>query len=349
MPLINGRVRTGFSAFVESRRLGVNFDVVEHPEWGAEGWMFAALRTKPTVAHLHTPLALLREYDERIEVDRAYRWSSYLERFAVRRADGVTSPSRLLVRTLQELGWLPKVDVEIIPYPVDWPRWNHVETSPEIPPRVLFLGRLEPRKAPELLVKALALIQKEVSQAEVLFVGANTKSGGANTKSENGPSYIDQAMKPLGDLRGCHFVDHVPRHELAHFLATSRVLAMPSWFESYGMVASEAMAAGRPVVVTSTSGVAELIEGTQAGRIVPPGDPVALADALLPFLKDSLYATKSGEKAREVVRDGQDPDKIAARREVLYAQVITSFKRKRSLFSPLYGRSNGNDTESQVI
>jgi glycosyltransferase involved in cell wall biosynthesis len=88
------------------------------------------------------------------------------------------------------------------------------------------------------------------------------------------------------------------------------------------MVALEALASGRPVVCTRTTGTTEILEGSGAGAIVPPNDPAALAEGLRPFLSDAGIAAAAGEKARELVRTECSPDRVAERREECYADVI---------------------------
>lgn len=314
-------IRGGLSTFYEYRGLGINFDVIEYPEWGAEGWVFALLHRKPLVAHLHTPIPLIFKHNS-FPMTRSASCASFLERLTVRRADMITSPSQLLVKALREIEWLGKRDVEVIPYPIDSPRWCNAQPVSGTPPRVIFLGRVEPRKAPELLVEAISIIRREIPEAHAIFVGKINHQ-------RNGWPDMEWAKKPVVDTGGCQFVGQIPRHELNSFLSTSRVLAMPSWFDNYPMAGLEAMAAGRPVVVTSTSGIAELIEPAGVGHIIPPGDADALAEMLRPFLTDQVYAAQMGEKARVIVQEQLDPSRIATRREAVYRQAISRFKNRR--------------------
>lgn len=61
-PFTATRIRTGLSVLAHYRKLDVDFDVVEVPDWGAEGWALALFRSKPTVAQLHTPLPVISRY-----------------------------------------------------------------------------------------------------------------------------------------------------------------------------------------------------------------------------------------------------------------------------------------------
>jgi len=317
------RFHTGLSTFLEYRRLDINFDVIEYPDWGAEGWLFAFFHTKPLVAHLHTPLLLIRQHN-RSPVNRDVSFASFLEHFSVTRSDLITSASYLLINALNEVGWLRASNIEVLPHAIDWHNWCNADSVKNTEPTVLFLGRLERRKAPELLVEALSIIQKEIPEAKALFVG---RGSGQHA----GLPYNKWVQKIAKNNKGCQFIGQVPRHELIRLLSKTRVLAMPSWFDSYGLVAAEAMAAGRPVVVSETSGVSELVKSAKAGRVVPPGDAKALAEGLRPFLKDIDYATQVGRRAKSTIREMLDPGKIAKRRVVLYQKAIDLFKKKLSL------------------
>lgn len=312
------RFEKGLWTFFEYRQLSIDFDVIEYPDWLAEGWLFALFCVKPLVAQLHGPLILISKYDG-LPMSRDILWASALERFAIRYADEIISPSRLLVRLAKDIGWLKDVEAEVIPHPIDWARWCDTEPVDTTKPIVLFLGRLQQCKAPELLVKAISLIRREIPEAKALFVGSIDGQ-------RDGLPYVEWLKKHTSDTSGCEFVGPVSRHELPAILSKSRVLAVPSWFDSYSMVALEAMAAGRPVVVTETSGVSEFVSATKTGRIVPAGDYKALANALLPFLKDATYTLEEGEKARCAVQEILNPVTIAAQREKVYEQAMASFE-----------------------
>lgn len=308
----------GLSTFIAYRNLRTPFDVVEYPDIVAEGWVFALLRPRPLVAHLHSPLDLYCRVND-IPPTFDIGMTSTLERFAVRRAHIVTSPSHLLVKELLNMKWLPKVRPHVIPHPMHCLGLNDGHPVENTAPTILFMNRLERNKAPELLVQAMATIRKAIPGAKALFVGADGKRN-------DGMPYLEWMRTTGQDMTACEFVGEVPRSRLQETLSTSRVVAIPSWFESYSMAAIEAMAAGRPVVVTRTTGVSELVEQTGAGRVIPPGDYDALAEALLAFLLDPFYAGTAGQAGRIAVRQHLAPDLIAAQRELVYQAAIEVYK-----------------------
>jgi glycosyltransferase involved in cell wall biosynthesis len=311
------RLQTALATWRAWRRTGLVADAVEYPDWGAEGLVFGRLARAGRVAHLHTPLPLIRLHNG-LGLDRDSRWASALERAAVRRAHVVTAPSDLVVAEVRRLGWLDGRPVRVLPYAVDADAWAAAAPVSTTGPTVVFVGRLEARKAPETLVDAMRVLGATLPEARLVLVG--TGSG-----SRDGQPYAAW-VKARADAR-CRFVDHVARGALPALLGQARVLALPSRFDNFPMAVAEAMAAGRPVVVTRTTGIAELVESAGAGTVVSPGDPAALADALAPFLRDPGAAEAAGEKARRLALERLDPDRIARAREEVYQAAVAAGRR----------------------
>jgi glycogen synthase len=318
------RLEGAFARYRECRRLGVEFDVVEAPDWLAEGLLFGLLRSRPLVAHLHTPLAFVERHNP-----DSFRWtadatlSDRLEQLAVRRADLVTSPSRLLAADVVASRWAAVDDPWVVRYPIDASAWQASEPAGSAPPRVLAVGRLEGRKAPEVLVEAAASLQSEVEGLEVVFVGLSSLHGGEPYRK-----WLERLVERLD--APCRFVDQVPREDLPGWYASSRVVALPSRYDNFPYSGLEAMASARPLVCTDRTGLAELVRGTGAGDVIPADDPAALAAALRPFLLDASLTERAGAEARAVVARECGLDKIAEQRERCYGEAIDRWRRRRS-------------------
>jgi glycogen(starch) synthase len=94
---------------------------------------------------------------------------------------------------------------------------------------------------------------------------------------------------------------------------------VPSIYEPFGMVALEAAAAGTPVAVSATGGLAEIVEDGVTGVTFPPRDPAALAAAVGAVLADHEYARTLARAARRRVRENFTWSRIAARTADVYA------------------------------
>jgi len=301
------RVRRSLSCWVESRRLNERFDVVEAPDWMAEGLL---VHGAPIVAHLHTPIELAA-LGSGTPVTRAIRAADRLERMAVARARMVTAPSRLILDSLRD--WIPRdVDKRVVPYPVDLERWAAVPPVADGPPVILFVGRLEARKAPEVLVDAGG----SLPGAQLVFVGrSEDQRDGIPYRT-----WLERRAAAVGAT--CRFVDHIARDDLISLYAEAHVVAIPSMYDNFPMVGLEALASARPVVCTDKTGTAELLDGSSAGAVVPAGDAEALARALRPFVFDSAVASAAGQEGRRLVAAQCGPERIAEQREACYADVV---------------------------
>lgn len=325
MPSTAFRIEGALARHLEARRLGVEVDVIEAPDWMAEGLAVALLGSRPLVAHIHTPLLLVGRHNP-----GSFRWSrdgrvaARLERFAVEHADLVTSPSRLLAGDLAREGWFRHGEPRIIRYPVDLEAWESLPRADSSPPRVLAVGRLEARKAPELLVRAAALLAREVSDLEVVFVGRSSLRNGGSYKA-----WLVELAAELG--APCRFVEEVPRAELRSWYGASRVVAVVSRYDNFPFTALEAMASARPVVCTTTTGTAELLDnGSQAGAVVSVDDPIGLAGALGTYILDPAAAARAGARARALVQGHCSPELVAEQREACYREAISLWQRKRT-------------------
>ncbi len=310
------RLRAAASVRRELDRLALAPDVVEVPDWMAESLFLR--RDEPTVMTLHSPIStVMGEQEFRRNAD--CRLADRLESLASRRVSVVTCPSSLLADRLRNAGWTGSA-VEIIPNPIDVALWQHDGPAVAAAPRVLATGRLEDRKAPEVLVEAAGLLVPHVPGLEVVLVG---RSSG----ELDGRPYADaleRRARALGVT--CHVRDHVPRSELASWYAGARVVAIPSRFDNYPMAALEAMASGRPVVTTTRTGVASLVADLDPQAVVPPDDPQALAAALAPYLSDPARAAAVGAHARSLIMEANE--RALDRRVATYAAVARPGARK---------------------
>ena len=308
------RLRSMASSLAWLRRAHERFDVIETPDWMALGFLIQLARSAPIVVHVHSPIGLLTNYN-RIQWTKDRRVSDWFERSMTHRAQAVTTVSKLMASTLSSSGWL-RTEPELIRYPIDVGSVEVSWPAGDAERNILFVGRLEFTKAPELLLEAASLLRERGTSFRLTFVG---RSNG----SREGLPYIDylQGMAKASDL-DVTFIEWLSPSDLRKLYADARVVAVPSRFDSFSIVALEAMAAARPVVCTSNTGAAEVIGQTGAGTVVPPDDPVSLAEALLPFLDDPNRATAAGAAARDSVAASCDAPLVAAMREACFSRAI---------------------------
>jgi glycosyltransferase involved in cell wall biosynthesis len=308
------------------RRLGIQFDVVEYPECGAEGLFFSLSRKWPTVAHLHTPLVLLVEHSGH-KGGVSDRVAGYLEGLSVRRADMITSPSQALADWTRERFHLKNHRISVIPYPapVQDQTTNAVPVEASGQSRVLLVGRLEFNKNPEVIVRAAKQVLEKVTEAEFIFAGG--------TKLRDGVDYqhwLTDLAEKCGVASRMHFLGHQERQDVAALQRTASVIVVPSRWESLGYVVLEAMIAARPIVASRVGGIPEVIRHGETGLLVDPEDTGGWAQAIIALLTDHERARQMGIRAREDALDRFDPATIAAQRETIYREAIRLHHRRRS-------------------
>ena len=149
----------------------------------------------------------------------------------------------------------------------------------ELPPDPLLLhvGRLQPIKGLETLLEAMTAVPEP---AYLLIVG------GEQDEPENGHgAAMRQQVAALGLEKRVRFLRAQPQRRLRLFYAAAAATVMPSYYESFGMVALEAMACGSPVVASRVGGLTTTVQDGVTGRLVPEADPAALAAAITGLLE----------------------------------------------------------------
>lgn len=162
-------------------------------------------------------------------------------------------------------------------------------------PSMLFVGRLERSsawKGVDYLLRAFALVHREIPAARLVLVGDGDARAGLESLAER-----------LGVRASVDFAGFLGGDDLVEAYRAASVLVLPSLTdaESFGMTLVEAMACGRPVIGSRIGGIPDVIDDEVTGLIVPPGDASALAQACLRILRDGALADRLGARGREDV------------------------------------------------
>jgi glycogen synthase len=298
--------------------------VVECPEWRAEGLALGLRRSLPLVVRLHSSARQLFRYtgQGRGLGGLDGRVAAWLEEASARRAHVVISTRSNLDETVQLTGIDPAT-AHAIPYPVRLPDYAPPEAHG--PPRVLFVGRLEPRKGPEVLVRAAPRVLEAVPDTRFVFVGRDGVEPGAPSsagwlQSEAARLGVERAMDLIGprDLAG-----------VAEEMRRATVCAFPSRWESFGNVVAEASAVGRPVVASDIPPFRELVGHASTGSLVPSHDPEAWAEAICAVLGDRARAQAMGLAGARRVNHISDPGLVGELTLDAYAHALERARERR--------------------
>jgi glycosyltransferase involved in cell wall biosynthesis len=176
-------------------------------------------------------------------------------------------------------------------------------------PLLVFLGKITPRKGVDVLLRALAHLPASV---QLVVAG--------NFMMPEQP--IRALVSQLGLAGRVHFPGLLLGWEKSSSYVDADVVVYPSVDEIFGLVAVESLMCHTPVVVCDDSGCGEVVRAAGGGRLVPYGDPGALAVALQALLDDPVERARCAATGRRYVEEHLGWDRIAADTRALYREVV---------------------------
>ena len=177
---------------------------------------------------------------------------------------------------------------------------------------LLYVGRVQPLKGPELLLESVARLDLNEG-LKVLIVGGDVTGDEEVTK-------VRRLAEELGIDHLVCFEGTVPHKRLVHYYNAADLCVVPSFYESFGLVAAEAMACGTPVVATAVGGLPETVKDGLNGSLVRDRNPEVLAEKISLLLNDVRLRGLLASRARESVAALNWPT-VAGRVAGLYESV----------------------------
>jgi D-inositol-3-phosphate glycosyltransferase len=332
VPLPKVELTTHIDQFVDGIRefaasKGLVYDLI-HSHYWMSGLAAETLKVDwqvPVIQMFHT-LGVMKQRVARSgeEVEGEYRLNG--ERQVLRMADRIVAATQA---ELAQLQWLYQADtrkIVVIPPGVDLSRFYPipvdeakeaigVDTCNRM---LLFVGRIEPLKGIDTLIQAIAIMRQNGSLDEdvcLALIGGETDVSPQNASQEMARLQEMRQKYELGSF--VTFLGQRGQETLPYYYSAAEAVVVPSIYESFGMVALEAMACGTPVVASEVGGLAFLVQDQQTGFTVPFDDPQALADKLAVLLHDEPMRRRLGAQAAVFARD-YSWEKITTRIKRLY-------------------------------
>jgi N-acetyl-alpha-D-glucosaminyl L-malate synthase BshA len=228
-----------------------------------------------------------------------------------RLADRVSAVCQFSADSLVRLDGFDRQPVEVIENGIEVERYQRNGT-PDAAGRVggdrrlvVHVARFHPVKDHGTLVRAFAIVAREVRDADLALVGDGPERGA-----------IERLVNELGITDRVRFLG--VRSDVEEILRQAAVFTLPSISEAASLTLMEAMATGLPSVVTAVGGNPELVRDGVDGVLVPRSDPAALATALTRLLKDPVLAAQMGRAAAARARERYRLERTVARYHELY-------------------------------
>ena len=321
----------GIIKFAEEK--GITYDVIHSHYWmsGLAAEMLSDAWGGTPIVHMFHTLGEMKNRVARSEDERAGDDRLNGERQVLRRAN------RIVVATLAEMTQLrflyradptrmtvipPGVDTgHFYPIPPDEAK-RFIGLDPE-DRMILFVGRIEPLKGVDTLIQAVASFEGELSgighPVHLAIIG-----GEPDVTPENMTEEMMRLQKLCDEL--CMggmvvFLGKRAQDTLPYYYSAAEVLVMPSLYESFGMVALEAMSCGTPVIASEVGGLGYLVQDGVTGYTVPDSDPAAIRNKLTVLLGNSPLRVEMGERAAAYAKE-YDWAKITGAMLSLYEEAV---------------------------
>lgn len=305
---LDGRLinRTGQSSWYTQMILHENADIV-FGHFSAGGWMALPacwIGGLPLIVALYGS-DLHTTYRE----DKTWRRRTDL---VFRRADAIVVSSDYMANDLSDLGCEKSkivrircgIDTDALPF-------CSKDLRPDEPLRILCVARLHPVKRISDLLSACRILKDNGIAFELRLIG-------------DGPlrEHLQRMVDGLGLAESVQFLLDLSRQETIANFGWCHVLVLASQIESQGIVLQEAQAVGAPVIATRTGALPEgLIDG-ETGLLVPLGDPVAIARALLLFVKQPHILPLMGHRGRRFVEEKFGAADEIRQLRLLYSKIL---------------------------
>lgn len=319
----------------EAARAPGYYDLVSTHYWlsGQVGWLAKDRWGVPLVHTAHT-LAKVKNL-QLADGDRAEPTTRVIgEEQVVEQADHLVANTPAEARELMDLYRVPMDQVTVVSPGVDLGRFSPDDKSgararlglPRYPQKIIaFVGRIQPLKAPDVLIRALAQLRDE-PDAIALIVGGPSGSG------LDRPTALIELASALGVSHRVRFMPPQDGARLADVYRAADIVAVPSYNESFGLVALEAQACGTPVVAAAVGGLVTAVRDGVSGMLVDGHHASDWAKVLDGLLSGPAWRE---ELARGAVAHAADFswDCTAGRLLQVYSDVMAEHRQRQALLT----------------
>lgn len=315
-----------------AREKNIHYDLIHSHYWmsGIAAQQLKQVWNVPIVHMFHT-LGLMKNRVAQSEAEMEGEYRIGGENQVIQAADRIVAATLAEKSQLQFLYRADQEKITIIPpgvdishfYPIPADEAKSVIGVPQQDRMLLFVGRIEPLKGVDTLIRAIAHMHSVGVQAQfphyLAIIGGDPNTSPNEMTSEM--RRLQNLCQELGLQDLVVFLGKRAQASLPYYYSAAEVLIMPSYYESFGMVALEAMACGTPVVASQVGGLAFLVQDGVNGFVVPGGDSLAMSHKLTELVSQPELRNRLGQQAAAYAQD-YSWEKITSRIHELYQEMI---------------------------
>jgi len=302
----------GILEFADKKK--IKYDLIHSHYWlsGTAGKILKEAWGVPMLQMFHT-LGLMKQRIGRTDEEREGDYRIEGERFVIRHADQIIAATEAERTQLELLYGVPHHQVSIIPpgvnihhfYPIPKDEAKQAIGLSAEDRIALFVGRIEPLKGVDTLIEAMAILKDHYHNFAcpnyLIIIGGDPEEDREKLSSEMARLQTLCVKLGLDDI--VVFLGKRGQNTLPYYYSAAEVVVMPSFYESFGMVALEAMACGTPVIASQVGGLAFLVKDGETGYFVPAQDPEELASKLCSVFLDNENRHQMASAAEEYAKD----------------------------------------------
>ncbi len=308
------------------RRTAIQYPLV-HTNYWISSWVGMELKKYQSVKQVHTYHSLgAVKYKSVTTIPMIARTRLAVEKTVLETADRIVATSPQEKKHMRELV-SAKGNIDIIPCGTDIRRFGCIEREQARAALsiaseekvVLYVGRFDPRKGIETLVRAVARSRSRQKGNLKLIIGGGSRPGESDGIERD---RIEAIVSELGLSDITIFPGRLGEDTLPIYYAAADVCVIPSHYEPFGLVTIEAMACGTPVVASDVGGLQYTVLPEKTGLLCPPKNEAAFAEAIDRLLENPDWSRQLGEAGRKRVESKFSWDGVAAQLSDLYSQLL---------------------------
>jgi glycosyltransferase involved in cell wall biosynthesis len=309
---------------------GIKYEVV-HTNYWLSSWVGLQLKQIQGSKQVHTYHSLgIVKYKSIENIPAVASQRLAVEKEVLETAERIvaTSPQeKHHMRTLVS----PQGNIDIIPCGTDISHFGSVDRESARKALgidadakvVLYVGRFDPRKGIETLVRAVRESKFYGDKNLKLIIGGGSTPGNSDGRERD---RIEGIVKELGMGECTYFPGLLKQEILPTYYAAADVCVVPSHYEPFGLVAVEAMASGTPVIASDVGGLQFTVVNENTGLLVPPKDVAAFSHAINRIIGNPEWRIELGSSANMRVMSKFSWDGVASQLDSLYAELLQPIK-----------------------